>query len=140
MVPHRPLVLLLEDEPLIGFDVEQRLRYFGFRVSGPLRSGSDALEWVGENHADVVVLDIELLDGECSRVAETLFSRKVPFVVHTAFTKSDADHAPIFDEGLWVGKLSLPMELVYAVRTSLSAHQSGRCIGRPGQVEAVPNK
>lgn len=138
MAHYRPLILLLEGEPLIAFDVEQRLTAFGFRVCGPIRSGSAALAWIAENEADAVVLDMNLLDGECSEVAKMLSSRKIPFVVHTASSKEAKAHNPVFDQGLWVSKPSLPMDLMDAVRSATIGQQEpGRYGGKTHQTQVM---
>lgn len=114
-----PLVLVLEDEPLIGFDVDQRLNYFGFRVGGPFRSGPEAMDWISQNDPDIVVFGLNLADEVCVRIAGMLLARNIPFVVHTTATRGQGDYDPAFDKCRWVSKLSQPVDLIDAINASL---------------------
>lgn len=86
------LILLLEDEPLIGADVAGTLEDAGARVLGPLRSAPDALAAIeaahggtsaGEGPIDAAVLDVNLGDHDGEPVAARLEALGVPFVLHS---------------------------------------------------------
>lgn len=86
------LILLLEDEPLIGADVADTLEDAGARVLGPLRSAPDALAAIEAAHGgtsaekgpiDAAVLDVNLGDHDGEPVALRLRELGVPFVLHT---------------------------------------------------------
>ncbi|MDF1609370.1 hypothetical protein PZ897_14390 [Hoeflea sp. YIM 152468] len=132
-----PLVLVLEDEPLIGFEVEQRLNYFGFRVGGPFRSGLEAMGWIRHNDPDSVVFGVSLADAVWSGLAGMLLARNIPFVVHTTTTRQQGDHDPVFDKCRWVSKLSQPLDLIDAVTASLPLPLSGSRSERGSKRSAV---
>jgi CheY-like chemotaxis protein len=67
-LPHRPRVLVVEDESLIAFSLEQRLRKGGAIIVGPFASGSEARAALnGDAPVDAAILDIKLNDGDVYR-------------------------------------------------------------------------
>lgn len=59
-------ILILEDEPIIAADLEDRLTDMGYEVDGPFSSGEEALLWLKENDTDIILMDIQLagqMDG-----------------------------------------------------------------------------
>jgi CheY-like chemotaxis protein len=74
-------ILIAEDYGLIGVMLEQELREAGFVVAGPFASCAAALKWLTTHTPDAAILDIELSDGPCIEVAQTLRDRNVPFLV-----------------------------------------------------------
>lgn len=123
-------VVILEDEALVALDLEDQLRDEGFKVMGLFSSCASALEWFGTNTPDVVLMDIELRDGDCTRIARMLHHRRIPFVVHSASMASSSFHDPIFLQGTWLTKPCLASDLSDAVRTSL---EMVRDVSRPAK-------
>jgi DNA-binding NarL/FixJ family response regulator len=118
-------VLILEDQPLIVMDIEDSLMaQDGFEIVGVLSSCAAAADWLETQRPDVVILDIELRDGECIDVARTLFKRKIPFVVHSGSMANSSGLDPAFHHATWVDKPSLEDELMAAVR---EAAATARC-------------
>jgi CheY-like chemotaxis protein len=80
----RRLVLLVEDEPLVALDVEDRLRKAGARVItvGHL----DAALYMAE-HPDLsgAIVDIRLGVESAIPICRRLAQRNLPFVVHTGY-------------------------------------------------------
>lgn len=114
-MPQAVKVLILEDQPLIVLDIEDSLVREGFEVVGSLSSCEAALEWLGQRLPDVVVLDIELRDGNCVQVARILTNKQIPFVVHSGSLSTDSEVDTVFQSGRWVGKPAGAGELVAAV-------------------------
>lgn len=113
-------VVILEDEALVAVDLEDHLRDAGFQVAATFSSNRAALGWFRAHSPDVVVMDIELQDGDCIEIAQLLYSRNVPFVVHSASVANSGFHHPIFLKGEWVAKPCLPSDLIEAVRSALT--------------------
>lgn len=118
---HHASVAILEDEAFIALDLEDSLRDAGFKIAGIFSSCAEAMAWFKDNSPDVVILDIDLADGDCGKIARLLHARDIPFVVHSASFASSGFHDPIFLHGRWVAKPASPSELRDAVRASLSA-------------------
>jgi DNA-binding response OmpR family regulator len=138
-------VLILEEEALIALDVEYYLIRSGFVVAAALQSCGEAVEWLAENHPDVAIIDVQLRDGSCGRLAQMLIDLSIPFVVHS----SSCRRSEIFDEalvqGLWICKPCDPEELVGAVASLLKAHAPHAWSVRRGNAavhldESVPKR
>ncbi|HAD14313.1 MAG TPA: hypothetical protein DCF33_17975, partial [Saprospirales bacterium] len=59
-------VLIIEDEPIIAADLEDRLHEMGYETAGPFSYGEEAVEWFSMNNVDIVLMDSQLsgqMDG-----------------------------------------------------------------------------
>lgn len=76
-------VLVLEDEPLIAFDLQQALEDVG--IGAVLaRSCLDAETRLADNPVDGAILDVNLGQGEtCESVALALRAKCIPFILNT---------------------------------------------------------
>jgi two-component system, response regulator PdtaR len=73
-------VLIVEDEALLAYALEEDLRSAGYETVGPFRNLSTALRAASEEKFEIGLLDINL-GGELSYpVAEKLLMRGIPFV------------------------------------------------------------
>lgn len=80
-------VLVVEDEMLVAWPLEDMLVELGCMVIGPAASVNQALAMIEANAIDVAVLDVNL-NGEMSYpIADALASRGVPFVFVTGYDK-----------------------------------------------------
>jgi two-component sensor histidine kinase/DNA-binding response OmpR family regulator len=87
----RPRVLLVEDEALVGIMIQECLTEFGFRITGPVCTASEALSAAKDGTFDAAILDINLGDGSVYRVAEILSERGVPFIFVTGYDSDSVD-------------------------------------------------
>lgn len=76
-------ILLVEDEALIGLDLQMTLEDAGATVLGPLPSLSNAIHAAREDRFDAAVLDIDLQGKDVFPAAEILVERGIPFLFHT---------------------------------------------------------
>lgn len=54
-------ILIVEDDPIIAADIQDRLQEIGYEVLGPISRGEDALTFFDNGkHPDLVVMDIHL--------------------------------------------------------------------------------
>ncbi|GDX91996.1 sigma-54-dependent Fis family transcriptional regulator [Planctomycetia bacterium] len=89
-MPHRPLALIVDDEPNIRLTLRQQLESETLHVvvAATVR---DALEIIRATPPDVVLLDVRLPDmsglDACSRIHE--MDPLVPVVIMTAFARTD---------------------------------------------------
>lgn len=81
-------ILIVEDEGVIALELQDRLTGLGYAVIGPVVSGLEAIECAGEEHPDVVLMDIILaghMDGiEASEIIKNSFD--IPVIFLTAHT------------------------------------------------------
>ena len=60
-------ILIVEDDPIQSTALKSGLKSLGYGISGEFASGEDALAWLKNNRADIVVMDIDL-DGRMSGI------------------------------------------------------------------------
>lgn len=77
-------VLVAEDQPFIALDLALAVQDAGGKVVGPAASRDEALAFLETEIVGAAILDVNLVDGDCSAVVEILVGRGVPFIVHTA--------------------------------------------------------
>lgn len=77
----KPLnVLVVEDEMVIAFFIEDCLKALGHRVAGPVSRVSKALRLVETDSVDLALLDINVAGEEVYPVANELKLRAIPYV------------------------------------------------------------
>jgi DNA-binding response OmpR family regulator len=113
------LVMLLEDEALIAFDLQAELEDAGYAVAGPFATCASALEWLAGNKPDLAVLDTILKDGPCKDVAVKLAEQSVPFVIYSGHSE-DLNALPEFSGATWVEKPA-PTQAILDALTGLIA-------------------
>lgn len=114
-----PVVMLLEDEPIISMDIESTLSDAGFEVVN-FMSCAEAHAWLKGRLPDFAIVDIELRDGPCSDVVARLTHADIPFVVHSGDNPSVHAGTP-FEKGTWIGKPADSKCLIAAAWSSISA-------------------
>jgi len=78
-----PVVLLVEDEMIIAFDIADQMALAGFAVDGPYPSNVKALHAIEASKPDVAILDVQLCDGDVYPVATRLRDLNIPIVFHS---------------------------------------------------------
>ena len=108
---NRQVVLVAEDEAIIGFELAESLRLEGFEVAGPFDTCASAEAWLrSADHLEGAILDNSLRDGPCTALARDLRSRGIPFVVYSGHSRSQ--EAPSeFGDAPWVVK-PVPFEVL----------------------------
>lgn len=80
-------ILVVEDESIISMDIQARLKKLGYNVAAAVRTGAAAIEFIKNNHADLVLMDIMLegnLDG-IDTASEILQIHSLPIIYLTAY-------------------------------------------------------
>ena len=80
-------VLIIEDEPLIGIDLEMLVENLGHTVTGIARTHQEAMQMARERKPGLVLADIRLADGSSGldAVNELLKTFEIPVIFITAF-------------------------------------------------------
>ena len=80
-------VVIIEDEPLIAYDLERLVTDLGHRVIAVARTRTQAVEAVSRRRPGLVLADIQLADGSSGidAVADIVRSFSVPTIFITAF-------------------------------------------------------
>ena len=76
--------MIVEDEALIAYSLEDSLRDLGLGVAGPFVSCAEALAYLATSPLpDLAIVDAILRDGTCLELARELTSRRVPFLIYS---------------------------------------------------------
>lgn len=118
---HAGLVLVVEDEYFIAMDLRDTLTGAGYQVLGPARTATDALELLNNHSPAAAVLDVNLGGQRVTPVAQALTTRSIPYVLASAYTDLDLDNEPLLAKAVNLGKPTLPVALLAAVRRMISA-------------------
>lgn len=78
-------VLIVEDDPIIAIDFEDRLIGFGVTHVRTVGSVTQALDAIAQRIPDFALLDVELIRETSFVIAERLIALKVPFVFVTGY-------------------------------------------------------
>jgi len=80
-------VLLVEDEMLVAWLLQDMLADLGCAVVGPAARVNQALAIIAAEQVDLAVLDINLNGQTSYAIADALTARGVPFVFSTGYAK-----------------------------------------------------
>jgi DNA-binding response OmpR family regulator len=92
---HGKRVLVVEDNLLIGYDLADELADLGAEVIGPIQTLAEAMHIAATADLDGAILDLHLLDGIATPIAEILEARSIPFLFCTGNTLPEALKAKI---------------------------------------------
>jgi len=80
----RPKIFIVEDESIVAFDIECRLKNNGYDVVGNANSHSELMERICVSKPDLVLMDIRIkgdIDGiECAKQIRSIFATPVVFL------------------------------------------------------------
>ena len=78
-------VLVVEDEPLIGMDIEDAVEGLGHEVVGPIAELDEALDLATIAAFGCAILDINILGGHSYPVADILLKRGLPVLLLSSY-------------------------------------------------------
>lgn len=80
------LVLVAEDEPFIALDVALAIEDAGGKVVGPAASVSEALALIEAEPIAGAILDVNLIDGDITPVAEAILRLGIPVILQSGLS------------------------------------------------------
>jgi DNA-binding response OmpR family regulator len=86
-------VLVVEDEAIIGFELQASLTDAGAQVIGPSLSLAEAFALASRENLSAAVLDIRLGRETIGPVARQLAARGIPFLFYTGQVETDSIRA-----------------------------------------------
>ncbi|WP_354139294.1 response regulator [Bradyrhizobium sp. LB11.1] len=78
-------VLIVEDDPIIAIDFEDRLLGFGVTCVRTVGSVAQALNAIATRAPDFALLDVELIREKSFAIAERLAALEIPFAFVTGY-------------------------------------------------------
>jgi response regulator NasT len=79
-------VLIAEDEPLMRMHLKEVLEEQGYAVVGAAKDGQEALDLIGQEKPDIVILDIKMPGPDGLEVASKV-AQQIPVIILTAYTE-----------------------------------------------------
>jgi two-component SAPR family response regulator len=117
----RPIVLIVDDEPLISMLYEEIVIDAGLSVGGTFASCESAEEWLNVHDPDLAIIDITLQDGNSVELAKKLCGRKIPFLVVSGYPAESDGIDEIFKSAPWVAKPVTPASLQSALQSLIAS-------------------
>jgi DNA-binding LytR/AlgR family response regulator len=115
-------VLIVEDDPIIALDLEDRILGFGVSMVRTAGNVTRALEMIADRAPDFVLLDIGLVREKSFAVAERLDVLEIPFAFVTGY---GADVPAAFAQKPRLPK-PCPSDALAALLKGWSIHRAGR--------------
>ncbi len=88
---HKAKIMIVEDEGLVGLDIQSNLQDLGYKVTPVFADANAAILYLSEEHVDLVLMDIHLkgqLDGiDAARTIRERFD--IPVLFLTAFANNE---------------------------------------------------
>jgi DNA-binding response OmpR family regulator len=107
-------ILIIEDEPMIAFDLRDLLEDAGFDVIGVAGNLATALALIKSKAFDAAILDANLAGVSSSPAAAALAQRGVPFIVLSGYSLKQQDTATI--NARFIQKPCQPEHLISALK------------------------
>ena len=117
----KPRILIVEDEAIIAFAVEEALLEGGFEVSGVAGRLEAALSMIERGAFDAAILDTNLAGVSAGPAAAALRASGCPFVVVSGYLPSQQHEA--FRGASCIQKPYAPQRLIELLREILSLDQ-----------------
>ncbi|MDR3516890.1 MAG: PAS domain S-box protein [Azospirillaceae bacterium] len=117
--PHRARILIVEDEPMLAFTLEELLIEAGFEIAGVAGRLETALALIESGVCDAAIIDANLAGVSASPAATALTARGLPFLVLSGYLPSQQHSA--FSAALCLQKPCRPDDLIRSLRSILPA-------------------
>ncbi len=111
-------LLVVEDEPLIGLDLADRLEEAGAEVAPPVGTEREALQVIESGDFDGALLDANLHGRSVDEIAAALTKRNIPFVFITGYGRENLPRS--FQQAPALAKPVTDQQLLDAVTAIVS--------------------
>jgi DNA-binding response OmpR family regulator len=117
--PRKPRILIIEDEPILAYALEETLVEAGFEIAGVAGRLETALALIKIGGCDAAIVDANLAGVSAGPAALALTDLGIPFVVVSGCSREQ--HPVAFSGGLFVQKPLRAEQLVQALCSVLPA-------------------
>src|SRR5579863_427312 len=112
-------VLIVEDEPMLAYALEEVLIEAGFKIAGVAARLETALALIESGDCDAAIVDANLAGVSAGPAASALAARGIPYIVVSGYSPEQQQRA--FSGALFIQKPCRPNELIRALRSVLPA-------------------
>jgi DNA-binding NtrC family response regulator len=116
-----PKVLVVEDDSLLAFEMQDILSEAGYEIVGPAATVAKALRLIESQDIHAAFVDCNLHGEYATAIVQTLTARNIPFVVVTGSERESLP--PEFNNGAFARKPFSAARLLEIARTLLSSDQ-----------------
>ena len=109
-------ILVVEDEALIAFEIEEVIKDAGGVVAGPFATVDEALRLIENENISAAILDMQLWEDTSLPIAWRLADKNIPFLFYTAHS----DKINLWVAGEIVKKPATSVTLVGALARLIS--------------------
>ena len=121
---HKASILIVEDEPMLAFALEEVLIDAGFDIAGVAGRLEAALSIIENGTFDAAILDANLAGASAGPAASALTARGLPFIVVSGYLPEQQQGA--FAGALRIQKPCRPDHLIRALRGILANLEATR--------------
>ena len=114
----QPVILIAEDEMIVGMDLCDTIKEAGYAVDGPYPDLHSAMLSFQKRKPDLAILDIRLDDTVVYPFAEKLIAEDVPVIFHSGHLPLD-EVSNRFPDTLALTKPCPPGDILAQVHTTL---------------------
>lgn len=133
---HRPSILLVEDNVIVAFDMQQRLQQLGYAVQGIVATGEEAVETVARQEPSLILMDI-FLEGSMDGIeaAQKILERsQIPIIFLTGHDDEETlGRAKITETFGYIIKPAKPRDLHVAIEIALYKHSASQALQKSEQ-------
>jgi CheY-like chemotaxis protein len=116
-------VLIVEDEMLVGMELESLLHRLGCTALGPAPTVARALDLLEDERPDAALLDLNLNGQSATQIAQALSARDVPFVLVTGYGEAQSSEPEL----LHAARVDKPVNHRQLVRVLTQLLETRRC-------------
>ena len=129
-------ILLVEDNAIVAFDMQQRLQKLGYQVQGIIASGEEAIEAVSRQAPSLILMDI-FLDGRIDGIeaAKAILEKtQIPIIFLTGHDDEvTLNRAKITETFGYIIKPAESRDLHVAIEIALYKHASAQALQKSEQ-------
>jgi two-component system, response regulator PdtaR len=114
----QPVILIAEDEHIVGLDLSDTMTEAGYEVEGPYDDLHSAMLAFQKRRPDLAILDIRLHDTVVYPFAEKLIAEDVPVIFHSGHLPL-AEVSDRFPDALALAKPCPPGDIITHVQLTL---------------------
>ncbi len=119
--PPRRRILIVEDRAVLALATQGILEILGYEVVGPAGRLEEGIALATDADIDAAVLDVGLVEGESTPIAEILEARGIPFLFMTGYEDAEPtkrwEHAPVLTKPIVKRAFELALQELLGPRT-----------------------